>query len=107
MKKRTKFSLKKSTGEYLWSYQHPQIEHPQGITLDKHGFIYIACNRNNSIEVASSVGKTSRTILSESDGIKCPVGINIDRESGLMIVSTMIINDRDNRTYRTAFVYKI
>ncbi|XP_063426830.1 uncharacterized protein LOC134710405 [Mytilus trossulus] len=105
--KEDKVFVKTSEGEYLWSYQHPQIEHPQGITLDNNGFIYIACNRSNSIEVVSPVGKTSRTILSESDGIKCPVGINIDRESGLMIVSTMISDDMNDRSYRTAFVYKI
>ncbi|CAG2186868.1 unnamed protein product [Mytilus edulis] len=105
--KEDKIFVKTSTGEHLWSYQHPQIEHPQGITLDKNGFVYVACNRNNIIEVVSPVGKTSRTILSESDGIKCPVGINIDRESGLMIVSTVISDDRDTRSYRTAFVYKI
>ncbi|CAC5362229.1 unnamed protein product [Mytilus coruscus] len=37
-----KVFVKTSTGKYLWSYQHPQIDHPQGLTLDKNGFIYIA-----------------------------------------------------------------
>ncbi|VDI71261.1 Hypothetical predicted protein [Mytilus galloprovincialis] len=32
----------KSTGELLWTFQHHDIDGPEGIALDKNGFVYIA-----------------------------------------------------------------
>lgn len=63
--------------------------------------------KNNSIVVVSPDGQTCKTILSESDGIKSPWGININRETGIMIVSSKIRDDSCNTLYDTAFVYKI
>ncbi|CAC5417758.1 unnamed protein product [Mytilus coruscus] len=96
----------KSTGEPLWMFQHQDINNPRGLTLDKNGFVYIASNRNNSIVVVSPDGKTSKTILSEDDGIRCPWATDINREAGMMIVSSEISDD-NNDVYKTAFVYKI
>ncbi|XP_076100178.1 uncharacterized protein LOC143069433 [Mytilus galloprovincialis] len=92
----------KITGEPLWTYQHQDIATPRGLTLDKNGFVYIACG-NNSIVVVSPDGKTSKTILSEADGIKYPWAIDINRETGMMIVSSQISDDDKD----TALIYKI
>ncbi|CAG2202946.1 unnamed protein product [Mytilus edulis] len=62
---------------------------------------------NNRVVVVSPDGKTCKTILSEADGIKSLYAIDIDRESGIMIVSSKIRVDNDNSEYETAFVYKI
>ncbi|CAG2214491.1 unnamed protein product [Mytilus edulis] len=81
------------------------IKRPVEITLDKNGFVYIASDGNNNGLVVSPDGKTCKTILSEADGIKSPCGINISKDTGMMIVSSEISEDRT--FYKTAFVYKI
>ncbi|CAG2255683.1 unnamed protein product [Mytilus edulis] len=90
-----------STGEPLWTFQHHGINLPQGLTLDTNGFVYIASRGNNSIVVVSPDGKTSKTILSEADGIKNPYAIDINRETGVMIVSIERMKNSDS-----ALVYK-
>ncbi|CAG2255674.1 unnamed protein product [Mytilus edulis] len=94
----------KSTGELIWRFQHDGIYSNAGLALDKKGFVYIVSQENNDIMVVSPDGKTSKTILSEKDGIKYPWAIDINREEGLMIVSSGI---SDNELDQTAFVYKI
>ncbi|VDI43576.1 Hypothetical predicted protein [Mytilus galloprovincialis] len=84
------------------------IYSPQGITLDKNGFVYVVSQNNNRVVVVSPDGKTCKTILSEADRIKSLYAIDIDRESGIMIVSSKISFDSDDsKSYQTAFVYKI
>ncbi|CAG2225953.1 unnamed protein product [Mytilus edulis] len=95
------------TGEPVWTYQHQDIARPRGLTLDKNGFVYIASFRNNSIMVVSPDGKTCKTILSEADGIKDPWAIDINRETGMMIVSSKTFDYNSCTHYETAFVYKI
>ncbi|VDI18245.1 Hypothetical predicted protein [Mytilus galloprovincialis] len=95
----------KSTGESLWTFQHDDIIHPRGITLDKNGLVYIASSGNNRIVVVSPDGKTCKTILSEADGIKNPLAIDINRETGMLIVSSE--RDEGENSYDSAIVYKI
>ncbi|CAG2226724.1 unnamed protein product [Mytilus edulis] len=101
----------KSTGETLWTFKHDDIVYPQGITLDKQGFVYIhdiVSEYKKKVVVVSSDGKTCKTILSEADGIRDPWAIDINTETGIMIVSggTGIESD-DSKSLETAFVYKI
>ncbi|CAG2214501.1 unnamed protein product [Mytilus edulis] len=95
----------KSTGEPLWTFQHQDINRPIGIALDKNGCVYIASLGNSIIVEVSSDGKTCKTILSEADGNKSPYSIDINKEAGIMIVSSDI--SEDGRNYKTAFVYKL
>ncbi|CAG2236804.1 unnamed protein product [Mytilus edulis] len=97
----------KSTGEPLWTFMHDDIVSPRGITLDKNGFVYVVSMSNNRVVVVSPDGKTCKTILSEADGIISPYAIDIDRETGIMLVSSKIRVDNDDREYETAFVYKL
>ncbi|CAG2214502.1 unnamed protein product [Mytilus edulis] len=90
-----------STGEPLWIFQHQDINRPVGIALDKNGCVYIASIGNSSIAEVSSDGKTCKTILSEADGIEIPYSIDINKEAGIMIVSSDISADRKN--HKTAF----
>lgn len=100
-----KISCYKSTGELLWTFVSDDIKNPRGLTVDKNGFVYLTCEGNNKIVVVSQDGKTCKTILSEADGIKHPREIDINRETGTMIVSSRI---GDNRScYDSAFVDKI
>ncbi|XP_063426844.1 uncharacterized protein LOC134710420 [Mytilus trossulus] len=97
----------KSTGEPLWTFQRQDIDVPGRLTLDKNGYVYIASCRNNSIVVLSPDGKTCKTILSEADGIKSPWAIDINKEKGLMVVSSFMRDNRRDAFYDTAFIYKI
>ncbi|XP_063418732.1 uncharacterized protein LOC134701511 [Mytilus trossulus] len=99
----------KITGEPLWTFQHQDIAKPTGITLDINGFIYIVSNENESIVVVSPDGKTCKTILSKADEITDPWEIDINRKTGLMVVSSDISDDSGDSgaSYQTAFVYKI
>ncbi|XP_052106594.1 uncharacterized protein LOC127739064 [Mytilus californianus] len=97
----------KITGEPLWTFQHHDIDSPVRLTLDQHGFVYIVSRGNISVVVVSPDGKTCKTILSQTDGINYPRAININKETGKMIVSSKISEDSSNTDYETAFVYKI
>ncbi|XP_063426123.1 uncharacterized protein LOC134709931 [Mytilus trossulus] len=97
----------KITGEPVWTFQHQDIAWPRGITLDKNGFVYIVSSENNSIVGVSPDGKTCNTILSMNDGIKSPGAIDINRETGLMIVSSEISENGGDTYYETACIYKI
>ncbi|VDH93907.1 Hypothetical predicted protein [Mytilus galloprovincialis] len=86
-------------GVLLWTHKHENICEPWGITVDKHGFIYVACKGNGRIIVLSEDGKKSRTILSTDNGIAEPVAINIDESSSTLLVT--------NCFNGVAFVFKI
>ncbi|XP_063442158.1 uncharacterized protein LOC134722468 [Mytilus trossulus] len=110
------------TGEALWTFMHDDIMSPQGLTLDKNGFVYVVSS-NKRVVVVSPDAKTCKTILSEADGIRNPWALDINRETRIMIVSTQISHDDDDdsddsddsdisddsktKSYQTAFVYKI
>ncbi|VDI78330.1 Hypothetical predicted protein [Mytilus galloprovincialis] len=94
-------SCYKRTGNLLWTFIHDDLSFPRGLALDKDGFIYIACKEENCIVVVSPDGKTCKTILSEADGILDPYAIDINRETGMMLVSS------ENNLCETVYVYKI
>ncbi|CAG2232742.1 unnamed protein product [Mytilus edulis] len=112
----------KSTGEALWSFMHDDITRPQGLTLDKNGFVYVVSTNNNCVIAVSPDGKTCKTILSEADGMKSLYAIDINRETGIMIVSSKVgiiqgisddsddsddNDDSKEESYQTVFVYTI
>ncbi|VDI16219.1 Hypothetical predicted protein [Mytilus galloprovincialis] len=94
-----------SIGEPLWTCHHQDIDQPLGITLDNNGFVYIVSLGKNSIVVVSPDGKTCKTILSAADGINHPYGIDINRKTGIIIVSSFV--SVDIKKHKTAFVYQI
>ncbi|XP_071161842.1 uncharacterized protein [Mytilus edulis] len=116
----------KITGELLWTFpcMHCDIVSPRGLAVDMHGFIYLSCYGNNNIVVVSPDDRTWKTILSDDDQMKYPWAIDINRDTGTMIVSG-VMRDRnydydkgdsdssdasdksDEISYRTAFVYQI
>ncbi|CAC5413850.1 unnamed protein product [Mytilus coruscus] len=88
-----------NNGVLSWEHKLKDIGEPFGITVDKNGFIYVACKRNDKIVVLSKDGKTSRTILSKENGIVYPRAINIDKTSSTLLVTNSFNGD--------AFVYEI
>ncbi|XP_071161794.1 uncharacterized protein [Mytilus edulis] len=103
----SKVSCYKNNGEHIWTFTHHEIDGATGLTLDRNGFVYIASASNNSIMVLSPDGKRSSAILSEHDGINFPSSIDINKESGLMMVSYDFSSDGDLESFDSAFVYKI
>ncbi|CAC5355934.1 unnamed protein product [Mytilus coruscus] len=89
-------SCYKITGEPLWTYMYNGIKSPCGIALDINGFVYVASLGTNKIVVVSPDGKTSKTILSEANSIFIPVGIDINRDRGIMVVSCNTSDGRPN-----------
>ncbi|XP_071138232.1 E3 ubiquitin-protein ligase TRIM71-like [Mytilus edulis] len=96
----------KSTGEPLWTFQHQDIGRPEGITIDMQGFVYIGSNGTNNVVVVSPDGQTSKTIISEADGIIRPYGIDVNKETKMIIVSSET-RENSKTDYETAFVYTI
>ncbi|XP_063427104.1 uncharacterized protein LOC134710649 [Mytilus trossulus] len=97
-----KVSCFKTTGERLWTFKHKDIECPNGIALDINGFVYVASFKSNKIVAVSPDGKTCKTILSEADGIVSPIGIDINRDTRMMIVSSRMSSKRQQ-----IFVFKV
>ncbi|XP_052103641.1 uncharacterized protein LOC127737148 [Mytilus californianus] len=91
-----KVSCYKMTGEPLWTYMYNGIKSPCGLALDINGFVYVASLGTNKIVVVSQDGKTSKTILSEANAIFIPVGIDIHRDTGMMVVSCNMSDGRPN-----------
>lgn len=86
-------------GSLLWTYNQEDICKPFGITVDKHGFIYVTCKGNDKIAVLSEDGKTSRTIISKDLDVVCPSAINIEKSSCTLLVT--------NQCNGNAFVFEI
>lgn len=110
----------KGTSEELWTFQYDEMDvnSPGGLTVDTNGFVYWVSRGNNSIVIISADGKSHTTILSESDGIKDPFAIDINRETGMMVVASKITDTNDiefsddsdgddDRVHETVFVYEI
>ncbi|VDI48096.1 Hypothetical predicted protein [Mytilus galloprovincialis] len=100
-------SCYKNNGEHIWTFTHRKIDEAWGLPLDKNGCIYIAFSNNNSIVVVSPDGKRCSSILSEHDGIHSPWSIDINTESGLMMVPYDSSGEWDTESFDSAFVYKI
>ncbi|CAC5355939.1 SPTB [Mytilus coruscus] len=82
------------TGEPIWTFMDNEINNPSGLALDINGFVYIASFGNNTIVVVSPDGKTKKTIQPEADGIIKPTGIDINRNTGMMIVPCQLLQDK-------------
>ncbi|CAG2255679.1 unnamed protein product [Mytilus edulis] len=103
----SRVSCYKNNGEHIWTFTHREIDEARGLALDKNGCHYIASSNNNSIVVVSPDGKRCSSILSEHDGIHWLWSIDINTESGLMMVPYDSSGEWDTESFDSAFVYKI
>lgn len=86
-------------GVLLWSSKQGHMHNIRGLSIDRHRFIYAACNDSKQVIVVSQDGKQSRVILSQDDGMEEPVAVNIDRKTSSLLVC--------NKTNGTAFLFRI
>ena len=64
------------------------IKRPSGVTWDQFGNIYVSLWAKNSIIQIQDNGKCFRTILDSNDKIVSPWGIDYDRSTDMLVVST-------------------
>ncbi|CAG2235047.1 unnamed protein product [Mytilus edulis] len=88
-----------TNGILLWKNKNKDICEPFGITVDKHGFIFVASRKNYKIVVLSEDGRTCKTILSKENGIVSPIAKNIDKSSSKLMVT--------NSSHGDAYVFEI
>ncbi|CAC5389010.1 unnamed protein product [Mytilus coruscus] len=87
-----------TNSDLIWKCKE-NISDPSGITIDKNGLIYIACDQSSKIVIFSNDGKSSRPLLSYDDGIRNPWAIDVDRET-----STLLVANRDGASI---FLYQL
>lgn len=58
---------------------------PQGLAVDKHGYIFVADSANNRVKVLDENGNFIKNILTEKDSLERPQSLEIDR-SGYIVV---------------------
>ncbi|CAD5118657.1 DgyrCDS7345 [Dimorphilus gyrociliatus] len=58
---------------------------PQGLTVDKHGYIFIADSANNRIHALDKNGNFIKHVVTEKDKLDRPQSLTIDRDGYLVI----------------------
>lgn len=75
-------------GILLWKNKYKDICEPFGITVEKHGFIFVASRKNYKMLIfLSEDGRSCKIILSKENGIVSPIAINIDKSSSKLMVT--------------------
>ncbi|CAG2211420.1 unnamed protein product [Mytilus edulis] len=92
--KQHKVNCYERTGEHIWTFMDNEINNPCGLALDINGFVYIASSGKSTIVVVSPDATTSKTIRQEAEGMIKPIGIDIHRNTGMMIVPCQIREDK-------------
>ncbi|VDI64626.1 Hypothetical predicted protein [Mytilus galloprovincialis] len=92
--KQHKVNCYERTGEHIWTFMDNEINNPCGLALDINGFVYIASFGKSTIVVVSPDATTSKTIRQEAVGMIKPIGIDINRNTGMMIVPCQIREDK-------------
>ncbi|CAG2235046.1 TRIM56 [Mytilus edulis] len=96
-----------TNGILLWKNKYKDICEPFGITVDKHGFIFVASRKNYKIVVLSEDGRTCKTILSKENGIVSPIAINIDKSSSKLLVTNSSHGDAYHVSYHVILYFLV
>ncbi|XP_063408940.1 uncharacterized protein LOC134692418 [Mytilus trossulus] len=91
-----------SQGDVLLFYEHPDLKHAVGITVDNNYDVYVAGKMSHNIHKISNSGLSSRIILSGKDGISQPTGLSYNKQTNeLMIINegntSIIIYEIDSK----------
>lgn len=82
-------------GNVIWECRNKDLVTPSSLAVDRHGFVFVACQNNNSIVVLSPNGSKGRVLLSKKDGILDPIALSINHRNGRICVA----NRGDGRIY--------
>ena len=79
------------SGHFLHTFGEPGrgggFLSPKGITIDTNQNVLVADYGNNRVSMFNNRGQFMKDILTEKDGIQCPVGLAIHSDKGLLAVS--------------------
>lgn len=73
-------------GKRIWEFRSDYVGRPQGVAFDNNQNVFVAGSDSNNITIISRDCKTSRTVLTESDGLEYPRAVAFDKRYGLLLV---------------------
>lgn len=87
------------TGDEIWSFHDDSVNLALGIAVDSNGNVFVLGKDSNNLTVISHDGKTSKTLLTVSDGLAIPRAICYSEVQKLLLVC--------NEDNRQAFCFKV
>jgi uncharacterized protein YjiK len=73
-------------GDEIWSFHDDSVKQALGIAVDSNGNVFVAGTLSNNLIVISRDGKTSKTLLTVSDGLDIPRAICYSEVQKLLLV---------------------
>ncbi|CAG2185984.1 unnamed protein product [Mytilus edulis] len=74
------------TGEEIWVHKEKFLVSLGGITVDDHQNVLVADGESNSLIVIQHDGKTSKTLLSETDGLNRPTFLHYNKDNKTLLL---------------------
>lgn len=74
------------TGEEIWVHQEDSLINPDGITVDGDQNVFVAVEASNSLIVIQHDGKSSKTLLSTTDGLTGPTALHYNKDTKLLLL---------------------
>ncbi|XP_052105735.1 uncharacterized protein LOC127738491 [Mytilus californianus] len=68
------------TGDEIWVHKEKSLVDPRGITVDDHQNVFVVDIRTSSLIVIQHEGRSSRTLLSKTDGLVNPLSLHYNNE---------------------------
>jgi DNA-binding beta-propeller fold protein YncE len=73
-------------GKRIWEFRSESVSFPRGLAFDNNQNVFVAGSDSNNVTIISRDGKTSRTVLTESNGLEYPRAVSFDKRHGLLLV---------------------
>ncbi|CAC5404801.1 unnamed protein product [Mytilus coruscus] len=71
-------------GEKIWVHKEESFIHPMSITVDDDQNVFIVDYESNSLIVIQHDGKSSRTLLNETDGLVNPFSLHYNKDKKVL-----------------------
>ncbi|XP_063427220.1 uncharacterized protein LOC134710754 [Mytilus trossulus] len=74
------------TGEEIWAHKVELLGGGSGITIDDHQNVLVSVGSSNLLTVIQHDGKTSKTLLTESDGLDKPSALHYNKDKKILLL---------------------
>ncbi|VDI79868.1 Hypothetical predicted protein [Mytilus galloprovincialis] len=74
-------------GKQIWKFEERKYKDLTGLTTDGEGNVYVTDEITNTVLVVSYDGKNSIEVLTESNGLNRPIGIQFDKKENILLVN--------------------
>lgn len=88
-----------TTGEEIWNFKDKSLISPGGIAVDRDQNIFVVGIDSNNLMMIQNDGKVSKTLLTETDGLKEPMRLCYDKKKNILLVC--------NKQNRSAFSFTV